>query len=265
MLDHRSTMLRAIKGAPVSIVLALMLYPERSLGPAQLAALTGYSRNTIASALQVLAELGLAQRHARYSGWRLTLATQQLFLPYPTGRTDTQLAAAQLTDTPLTATQLADCDAQNLSFPLEPDAQNLGFPEADARILGIDAQNLCVPSSLVSSSKRSSGANITKNASTTNLLPADAQDLDLARLLLDVGVYAPVVIRLTHDPWCTIERAEAWIANIRHQMLTPNHGIRSLPALLATNLQDHLEPPPALTPSKGVWQRVRDRQYADYF
>lgn len=72
--------LRSIKGAPATVLLAMVLVGPVSVGPAELAEVTGYSRQTVSSALSALGALGLVRQHARYGGWMLTVDARQFIL-----------------------------------------------------------------------------------------------------------------------------------------------------------------------------------------
>ena len=53
-------------------------------------------------------------------------------------------------------------------------------------------------------------------------------------------VYPDVAARLVQDPWVTHQRADAWL-----RALQRDRSVRSLGAVLATNLRHHREPPPS--------------------
>ncbi len=79
--DNAVTLLRALKGAPLSVLIAIRLFP----GPAnllQLSAATGYERTAIAQAVNSLELMGFVER-AHYRGWRLSGLAQQLPLWTP--------------------------------------------------------------------------------------------------------------------------------------------------------------------------------------
>ena len=79
--DNAVTLLRALKGAPLSVLIAIRLFP----GPAnllQLSAATGYERTAIAQAVDTLELMGFVER-AHYRGWRLSGLAQQLPLWTP--------------------------------------------------------------------------------------------------------------------------------------------------------------------------------------
>ena len=77
---NQTATLRACKGAPASLILALLLHPAQSLGAQRLATMTGYSDKPVAAGLRVLADLGLAQSHGRVNGWTATAAIRQTIL-----------------------------------------------------------------------------------------------------------------------------------------------------------------------------------------
>jgi len=76
--DVRLTMLRALRGSPLSLIFAMVLWPARSLTATTLATLTGYDRGTVTAGLTLLAEMNLAQHHGRQAGWLLTTNARQL-------------------------------------------------------------------------------------------------------------------------------------------------------------------------------------------
>jgi hypothetical protein len=72
-------LLRALRGAPLSCLLALAL-TRRPSGSGWLTTLTGYRKDSVAAALRLLEQLGLAQSEGRYDGWRLTAGAWELSL-----------------------------------------------------------------------------------------------------------------------------------------------------------------------------------------
>jgi len=76
-LDH-NTFLRALKGAPLSVLLALWVHG--SLGRRALCIKTGYQRDTVGDALLLLEDLGLVVRPS-YRKWALASGFFQLPLP----------------------------------------------------------------------------------------------------------------------------------------------------------------------------------------
>jgi hypothetical protein len=71
------TMLRALKGPPLSALFALLL-SRVALGTNQIADTTGYSAPSIRRALETLAAMGLAGNHGRYNAWLPTARVRQL-------------------------------------------------------------------------------------------------------------------------------------------------------------------------------------------
>ncbi len=77
MAESPEIWLRALKGAPLSCLVALAL-ANRSVGVLWLAGMTGYAKQAVTSAMQTLAQFGLAEQTNRYDGWRLTVSAAQL-------------------------------------------------------------------------------------------------------------------------------------------------------------------------------------------
>ena len=77
---HQIPSIRDLKGAPASLILALLFHPAQSLGAGTLAEMTDYSDKPVAAGLQTLRRLDMAQQHGRYHGWTATAAIRQLVL-----------------------------------------------------------------------------------------------------------------------------------------------------------------------------------------
>jgi hypothetical protein len=71
--------LRALKGAPISILFALLL-SQSPLGRDQLVLVTGWGRDKVTEGLAVLQTLGLAAPLMRFNGWELTCRARQMNL-----------------------------------------------------------------------------------------------------------------------------------------------------------------------------------------
>lgn len=78
--SHPAATLQAIRGSPSTVLLALLLFPGRTLGPKQLTRLTGLTEKTVQRALDLLADHHLAQRHAYREGWAATALIRQRIL-----------------------------------------------------------------------------------------------------------------------------------------------------------------------------------------
>ncbi len=72
--------LRALKGAPLSIMIAL-LFANQPAGEGWLVSMTGYSQNTIRAGCKFLMESQLIQRNGRYDSYVLMNGAVQLPLP----------------------------------------------------------------------------------------------------------------------------------------------------------------------------------------
>lgn len=76
------TLLRALKGAPISTLIALRFFV--TAGPSTLAQWTGYDRKTTAKALAAMESMGLVLTSGRYDAYRLTEHAETqlpLFIP----------------------------------------------------------------------------------------------------------------------------------------------------------------------------------------
>ncbi len=87
--------LRALKGAPLSVLVALAMFGRSGTSALEIA--TGYNTEAVAKALRALAGMGYVENLGRYNGWRLTSAAVQLPLFTPTqlesevGKTDLEV------------------------------------------------------------------------------------------------------------------------------------------------------------------------------
>ena len=87
---------RALKGAPLSCLLALALLGGGPVGEREIITGTGYSQNKVREGLEVLEAAGLVTRQGRYEGWSLTSGARQL---------------------PLTANFFEDGESQKMTLP----------------------------------------------------------------------------------------------------------------------------------------------------
>ena len=78
-LDRRIDLLHRLTGASSLVLMAFLIFPERSLKFSDLLRVTGKSKPTTLDALRVLGDLGLVQKHAG-SGWAITARCRQLTL-----------------------------------------------------------------------------------------------------------------------------------------------------------------------------------------
>lgn len=69
--------LRALKGAPLSCLFALM-FANQPVGKAWLSRMTGYSDKPVAAALDYLLEMGFVTSNGRYEAWQLNSQAIQL-------------------------------------------------------------------------------------------------------------------------------------------------------------------------------------------
>ncbi len=69
--------LRALKGAPLSCLFALM-FANQPVGKAWLSRMTGYSDKPVAAALDYLFEMGYVTSNGRYESWQINSQAIQL-------------------------------------------------------------------------------------------------------------------------------------------------------------------------------------------
>jgi hypothetical protein len=95
---ERTLVLKALRGAPWTVVIAMLMFPNIH-GEAQIAAKTGYTRKTVRGALGELETLGFVKREGRYQAWILTVHGRQMIL----GETDPQALEVEGESLPLPA------------------------------------------------------------------------------------------------------------------------------------------------------------------
>lgn len=129
MSPNPASILPALKGARATVLLALLMSPA-SMGPKQLSTLTNYDRQTVSHALDGLSALGLAQQHARYSGWTTTQLSRQMILgelPPPSEREILPLPSGgcsftqDKSDDPLIITTTTTTAREGENSPLPPE------------------------------------------------------------------------------------------------------------------------------------------------
>jgi hypothetical protein len=78
-MSHQSptALLRELKGAPLSVLIALLIN-RQTTGEKWIIAATGYSQNKVREALTHLSEIHLVTRAGRYNAWQLTQEGYQL-------------------------------------------------------------------------------------------------------------------------------------------------------------------------------------------
>jgi predicted transcriptional regulator len=90
--------LRALKGAPLSIVVALMM-ANQPVGESWLVSITGYSQNTIRNGCKFLTETQMIQRNGRYQGYVLSHGAEQFPLGMEELRESQKLTLPAVTTT----------------------------------------------------------------------------------------------------------------------------------------------------------------------
>jgi hypothetical protein len=248
-----TTMLRALKGAPLSIIVGLQIEPYATV--AALVSRTGYSANSVRSGLRTLAEMRLCQS-ANGRTWCLTTRAHNYLLPRPSSSpAATPLPAPKSPPTHNNTSALAaDTNTHDTSVAqemqvhtpdmqvqgpnMQADAQSLQAPPAlDTAITGADAQNLRKdPIDVVVVDP----AEDPEQETTTTSPSLQA----LRDRLREAGVWSATADDLCDDPWLTQDRLDGWLDNLDEQNRRQPGSIRSVPAVLVANLRAHREPPP---------------------
>jgi hypothetical protein len=111
--------LRALKGAPMSVFMALRLLGGGRLGTGDLVVLTGYSPKTVTQALRTLSALGLVEGQGRYRAWALTAEACRLSLG------GAQAPRPSRTEPPVGPPAEDDGRAEGEAEPLDPEKVRL--------------------------------------------------------------------------------------------------------------------------------------------
>jgi hypothetical protein len=149
------TLIRAIRGAPLTVLMVLLLNRGRTMGTKELVAATGYSAGTVTSALQTLQALQLAQAHARYNGWQTTACVRQLILgEVESASGDTSLVPTkgrERNDADVSTGPAGELESQSLRLPPSSSCRHDPDPDHDQIIdqttttTNSEAQNLRLP------------------------------------------------------------------------------------------------------------------------
>lgn len=195
--------LRALKGAPLSVLLALQI-ARQPVGTAWLSRTTGYSDKPVTSALELLVELGLVTRNSRYNAWQLANGRAQLPLTYP------ELDAEAPAD---------DCEEngnRNYSDSPEPVEPEEDDSEAGTGEIPVRTGNIPIPGCSIDSSSRSINPN--KNL----LLPSRENEPEKIRFeaarktMAAAGITEPKLDKLARMGHVTAELAEYHIRTCEH-------------------------------------------------
>ena len=121
--------LRALKGAPLSIIIAMVL-AQQPVGEKWLVSITGYSPNTVRTGLSFLEETQMVGRNGRYSGYVLMDKAIQLPL------TEVEPGERQkLTLDPITTTTFNKYEDENSEEKAA--AVKAGASKIDARLISL--------------------------------------------------------------------------------------------------------------------------------
>ena len=182
--------IRALKGAPLSIVMALMM-AEEAAGEGWLVSVTGYSPNTVRAGCTFLEEIGMIQRNGRYEGYEVT---------------ERQRERQFLTLEPVTTTTTFNKKENEISEK-KAEVARTGASVFDAR-KGEAHKDKGAGASVFDARKGKEGARG----------PSGASDFDVRLgILYDAGVMEPTAARLLDYAWVTAEYLEAHIAKAKRE------------------------------------------------
>jgi len=161
--SQKRMMLRAVRGSPSTIILAMLFFPNLH-GEAGLASASGMNRKTVRKCLYDLESLGFVLRGGRYEAWILAPGVRQMVLgedgqesgegyilpiegyklPFPSSSSSTTCIhdEHELVDSETTTTR-ADREGETLPFPAELESSrrvllDMGCSPA-AAVTGLDA------------------------------------------------------------------------------------------------------------------------------
>lgn len=243
MLPEESAMLlRAIGGAPISVIFAMLAEGDPTSGTKKLTELTRYSANTVSGALNDLAVVGLAERNGHKNGWALTAKAYRWIRSMPG------------IDRVVSGYAAPAANPQDLSVePSNPPDLSVGTGTRQDLNIGPSTNNRFDPdlsSDPTSTDSTPDGTQQLRGTAAQAGAPQRAipPDPHLRHTLTGAGVYPHVADQLAADPWVTEARIEGWIADLRRQQQRPDNNLRSVPAVLVSNLRAHREPPPVTQP-----------------
>ena len=180
MIENLISLVRMLKGAPASVLLAL-IFVHQPVGESWLASVTGYSPMPVRRALIFLAEAGLAQRRGRYSAWSLTEGATQLPL---------------------------------MSDPLT-DPVKIGVRSSIIRALEISAESTTTATTTIEGSEECSSSRVNR-ALKSSAQTIDPQP-ELIGMLRQAGIGEPMATRLAGMPHVNAEYLRAHIRKAQQE------------------------------------------------
>jgi hypothetical protein len=119
--------LRALKGAPLSCLFALM-FANQPVGKAWLSRMTGYSDKPVAAALDYLFEMGYVTSNGRYEAWQIN--SQAIQLPLMNLDTEENSSRNFSDSIPTTATALIGKENDNSVAAAEESKRRRNFSDS---------------------------------------------------------------------------------------------------------------------------------------
>jgi hypothetical protein len=237
MMQLTVSMVRALKGAPMSVLMVMML-TRGNVNQEYLTRHTGYSDKPVSDALGLLADYGLARRIDRYT-WALTRGAMQLplcadALPEP--------ETAPEPDDP--AATRKNSESEKFRVPEEnsaPDSEKFrvdeGSPTRDSEKFRVDTEKFRVPEPL--DSWLDSTSRDLEIDPTNQLEPAEVEKQRIARNraeLASVGITEPAISRL------------AWLPHVNPPMIRMCSLTSRSDRELIRRIENNWQPPLPTTP-----------------
>ena len=237
MFSNPKLALRGLKGAPLSIVIALVMAGNKPTEEKRIVAMTGYSGNTVRRGLEFLEEAGLAKRTKRFGGWMLNDGINQLPLPLQLNL----VGATGAIEAETTTTRNFCGSSQEIELSTETNLKNCGsnddkatslldrnedFSLTRARAHVSSSSSTHTQYSIKSIKEEEEGTTKRKNCgsprvddqndtkSKRNFYGSAEQEAVFERLR-DAGVGFPMAKKLAQEEWIDIAYVDAHLAKIK--------------------------------------------------
>lgn len=244
MMQLTVSMVRALKGAPMSVLMVMML-TQGNVNQEYLTRHTGYSDKPVTDALGLLADYGLVRRIDRYT-WALTRGAMQLPLcadalpepetvPVPDGTTGTRNNSESEKFRVPEENSAQDTEKFRVDEEQSPrDSEKFRVDEGSPKR---DSENFRVPDTL--DSWLDSNSRDLEIDPTNQLEPAELEKQRIARNraeLISVGITEPAISRL------------AWLPHVNPQMIRMCSLTSRSERDLIQRIENNWQPPLPTTP-----------------
>lgn len=199
--------LRALKGAPLSIIIALFL-AKQPVGESWLISVTGYSQNTVRKGCKFLLEAQMIQRNGRYEAYVLSNGAMQL----PLGMAEIGESQKMTLPTPPTTSTFNkyEDDLSEGKAVVEEQRESKNDSRLEAQTAG---ESLKERSSIENDSRletKAAGKSLEERSCPKRTFRVTEKD-SLLVLLYSTGIMEPTASRLLEKAWVTKDYLEAHI------------------------------------------------------